>query len=130
MNSGLVRRGTTFALFGLALTTLTACEDKRVRDLDTGITRDSAITALAQGARDASRPDSMPNIAHKERYFLGGKTYEVLFFSEDNKKGGRDTLDFKELTPIVMIDNIVVGKGWDYLDSLSKANNIPLKQRD
>ena len=28
-----------------------------------------------------------------------------------------------------LIDNRVVGKGWDYLDSLYKANKIPVKQR-
>jgi len=34
-----------------------------------------------------------------------------------------------KLTTIVMVDNRVVGKGWQYWDSLSAANKIPLQKR-
>ncbi len=130
MNSSFVRRGALLpAVLAMALT-LSACEDERLKQLDTGISRDSVLTVIAQNRRNAGRLDSLPSVYHKERYFVGGKLYEVFFFDEENKKAGRDTVEFEELTPIVMIDNVMAGKGWDYFDSLSKANNIPLKKRD
>ena len=40
---------------------LAACEDKRMSQLDTGITRDSAVTVLAQKIK-GSGSDSEPNV--------------------------------------------------------------------
>jgi len=41
----------------------------------------------------------------------------------------KDTIPWKDLTPIAMIDNKVAGKGWQYLDSLYAAHKIPVKKR-
>lgn len=120
------------ALAALSCATLLgACgQDKRVKAVDAGITRDSLLTVIGKGSRGV---DSMPNVYRTDRYLIDGKTYEVFYFSGTSKHlygPVKDTLPWKELTPIVMIDRLVVGKDWAYLDSLSKAHSIPLRARD
>jgi hypothetical protein len=111
-------------------TLLVACKDKRVQAVDAGITRDSLLTVIGKGSRGN---DSMPNVYRADRYLIDGKTYEVFYFSGTSKHlfgDIKDTLPWKELTPIVMVDRVVVGKDWAYLDSISNAHKIPLRKRD
>ena len=123
------RRLAIAALSGMAL--LSACrEDKRVQAVDSGITKDSLLNVIG---KDAPGVDSLPNVYQRERYLIDGKNYEVLFFSPTGKHAfvgvQKDTIPWKELTPIAMIDNTVMGKGWDFLDSLYAAHKIPVKKR-
>lgn len=114
-----------------AVALLSACEDKRVKAVDTGMTRDQVISQLSVDAPKAGGSDSMPNVYWRETYLIGGKNYEVLYFSAEGKKAKRppsDTASFEDLTPVVMIENTVVGKGWDYFDSLATANKIKPKK--
>ena len=111
-------------------TILGACTDKRVKEVDAGITRDSLLTVIGKGSRGN---DSMPNVYRTDRYLIDGKTYEIFYFSGTSKHlfgDVKDTLPWKELTPIVMVDRVVMGKDWAYLDSLSSAHKIPLHKRD
>ena len=125
-----VVRGRTLAVAGVsALVLLAACEDKRVSQLDTGITRDSAVSVLAQEIKGGGR-DSFPNVYTRDKFLIGGKNFEVLYFTANNEKAGKDSVPFKKLTPIVFVDNKLFAKGWSAWDSISKANNIPLKPRD
>lgn len=129
MNNLVGRRGIVFAaLSGMAL--LGACTDKRVKAVDTGISRDSMLTVIGKGSPGV---DSLPNVYQRERYLIDTKNYEILFFSPTGKHAfvgvQKDTIPWKDLTPIAMIDNKVMGKGWDYLDSLYKAHSIPVKKR-
>ena len=130
MNRYFVRR----SLFGIAgfLTgsVLVACGDKRVNQLDTGITRDSALSVISHDLPRGSGPDSLPNVYTRERYLINGKNYEVMYFTPNDEKVGKDSVPFKKLTPLVFIDNKLVGRGWGYWDSVSKANKIELKKRD
>jgi hypothetical protein len=110
---------------------LAACgQDARVKEVDTGITRDSLLTIWSKNTHGV---DSLPSVYQRERYLISGKNYEVLFFSPTGKHAyigeQKDTIPWKDLTPVAMIDNKVVGKGWEYLDSLYTANKIPLKKR-
>jgi hypothetical protein len=109
---------------------LSACQDERVKDVDTGITRDSLLTIWS---KDTHGVDSLPSVYQREKYLIAGKNYEVLYFSPTGRKGytgaSKDTIPWRDLTPVAMIDNKVVGKGWDFLDSLYTANKIPLKKR-
>ncbi len=108
-----------------AMTALGACKDKRIKEVQTGITRDSLLTVIGKGATGV---DSMPNVYRTERYLIDGKNYEIFYFSGSGEHlyGQRkDTLAWKDLTPIAMIDRVVVGKDWDYVDSLYKAHKIP-----
>jgi hypothetical protein len=115
---------------GVASVALVACQDKRVKEVDTGITRDSLLTVIGKGAQGV---DSLPNVYTRERYLIDSKNYEIFFFSSTGKHvysgTTKDTIPWKDLEPIAMIDNQVTGKGWDYLDSLYAAHKIPLKKR-
>ncbi len=115
------------ALLGAAV--LGACEDKRVKEIDTGITRDSAVSIIAHDLPSNAKSDSFPNVYYRDRYLMGGKNYEVMYFTPDNEKAraGKDTA-WGKLTPIVLINNRVVGRGWKFWDSVSTANKIPLKK--
>jgi hypothetical protein len=127
MNHVSVRRtALTLAVMGAAIVT-TACEDKRVKELHEGIPRDSAVTKLSEDAKGGADPT--PNVYTSARYLINGKNYEVLFFTPNNEKKGRDSVPWSKLTPIVFVDNRMVGKGWQYWDSLSAANKIPLQKR-
>lgn len=124
MDSHIVRRSTLAfaALMGLSL--LSACQDKRVQQLQSGITRDSVLSVTAKGTQGA---DSMPSIYSTDRYLVNGKTLEVLYFDAKNRKaGGPDTVPLSKLTPLVMYDGTLIGKGWTAWDSIAKANNIKL----
>ena len=109
------------AVLGLA-----ACEDKRVKDLKMGMTRDSAVSTLAQETK-GNAPDTFPNVYTRKNYLINGKTYEVMYFTPNNEKAGKDSVPLNKLTPIVFVQNQLVGKGWAAWDSISKANNIPLE---
>ena len=130
MNSS-VRNRSLLLLSALSLSAVAACgEDKRVKEVNAGMTRESLLTVIG---KDSRGQDSLPNVYQRERYLIGGKNYEVLFFSGTGRHAyvgtQKDTIPWKELTPIAMIDNRVAGKGWEFLDSLSAANKIPLKKR-
>jgi len=116
------------ALAGAVLST--ACEDKRVKAIDTGIARDSAISIISHDLPANATHDSLPNVYIRETYLMGGKNYEVLFFSPKNEKAqaGKDTA-WGKLTPIILVNNKTVGTGWKVWDSISTANKIPLKKR-
>ena len=116
------------ALVGAAL--LGACEDKRVQAVDSGISRDSLVSVIAHDLPANAKSDSFPNVYIRERYLMGGKNYEVLYFTPNNEKAqaGKDTA-WGKLTPIVLMNNLTLGKGWKLWDSISTANKIPLKKR-
>src|SRR6478672_11143575 len=106
MNHLSVRRR-AFAVTTLsAATLLVACEDKRVKALDTGITRDSAVSIISQDLKPGTPPDSFPNVYKRERYLMNGKTFEVLYYTANNEKQpevnviNKDTVPLEKLTPI------------------------------
>lgn len=129
MNNIVKSRRLLLAAVGSA-SLLGACTEKRVKAVDTGITKDSLLTIIG---KDAPGIDSLPNVYTRERYLIDSKNYEILFFSPTGKHlfvgVQKDTIPWKNLTPIAMIENRVAGKGWDFLDSLYKAHKIPVKKR-
>jgi hypothetical protein len=131
MNTSLVRRRTPWSLTSVIVSValVAACEDARVKAVDTGMTRDQAINELARNARGTG-PDSMPNVYRRSEYLIDSKRYEVLYYTEDNAKLNRDTVEYSDLTPIVLIENKVVGKGWAFWDSLAATKKIPVPKHD
>ncbi|MDB4916729.1 MAG: hypothetical protein JWM95_4373 [Gemmatimonadetes bacterium] len=119
----------SFALLALSgMAFLSACKDKRIKAVDNGITRDSLLTVIGKGAPGM---DSIPNVYRSDRYLIDGKNYEIFFFSGSGKHlfgDVKDTIPWKDLTPIAMIDKTVAGKDWPYLDSLYSAHKIPLHE--
>lgn len=126
-----VKRSTlTIAALSCAIT-LAACEDKRVSQLDTGITRDSALSVISRDIKPGTStgPDSFPNVYKRSRYLINAKNFEVLYFTPNNEKiekAGKDTIPLRKLSPIVFVDNRLIGKGWDFWDSVAVANKIQL----
>jgi hypothetical protein len=108
---------------------LAGCQDKRVKELKTGITRDSAVSVIAHDVNPNAPADSFPNVYSRERYLINGQNYEVLYFTAHDEKQGKDSVKFKDLTPLVFVGNKLVGKGWGFWDSVSTANKIPLRKR-
>ena len=58
---------------------------------------------------------------------MNGKNYEVLYFAPNNQKFPKDSVAWKMLTPLVFVDNKLVGKGWPAWDSISTSLHIPLR---
>jgi len=112
----------------VALTLLTACEDKRVKAMDTGISRDSAVSILTHETKSGAA-DSLPNVYMREKFLVGGKQMEVMYFTPSNEKLTKDTLPMGKLTPLVFVESKLIGKGWTKWDSIAKANGIPVKKR-
>ena len=129
MHNFVGRRTLALAALG-SMALLGACQDKRIKAVDTGISKAELLNVIG---KDAPGVDSLPNVYQRERYLLDGKNFEILFFSPTGKHVfvgvQKDTIAWKKLTPIAMIDNKVMGKGWDYLDSLYTAHKIPVKKR-
>jgi len=129
MDHFFVKRSTlTVAALGCAMM-LVAWVDKRVRQLDTGITRDSALSVISHDIKPGTStgPDSFPNVYTRGRYLVNGKNLEVLYFTANNEKiekAGKDTIPLRKLSPIVFVDNRLVGRGWDFWDSVAVANKI------
>jgi hypothetical protein len=118
-------RAAALGTAGLAVLLLGACEDGRVRAVDTGISRDSAIKIMSVDAKGGLAPgDSLPNIYRRSEYIIDAKRIEVLWFDPENRNPGKDTLPYRELTPVVLHDGKVIGRGWDFWDSTAVANRI------
>jgi hypothetical protein len=130
MHSSVRLRSLTFTAIAAAALLAACGQDERVKNVDTGISRDSLLTIWS---KDTHGVDSLPSVYQREKYLIGGKNYEILYFSPTGQKAytgvQKDTIPWKDLTPVAMIDNNVVGKGWEFLDSLYTANKIPLKKR-
>ena len=129
MKSWIVRRSSLGLGLVLTSTLVVACEDKRVNELDTGIGRDSVLSILTSGGQK-SATDSMPNIYKRSRYLMGGKEYEILYFTSRRFTPGKDSIPLKETTPVVLVDNKLIGRGWAFWDSVSMANKMPPQKRD
>ena len=130
MKSYFVRGRAVTLLGAMSLVTLAACEDKRVKALDTGISMDSAVAILSPGAKrtQAGIDTNSANVAWEDRYMISGKNYEIVYFSAKNeKRSGRDSV-FKGTTPVVFVDGKMIGKGWGFWDSVSTVLKIPLKK--
>lgn len=124
-----VRRRASSLVVIAGVISLVACgEDKRVAELKTGITRDSAVSVLAQEIKGGGS-DSFPNVYSRDRYLIGGKNYEVLYFAPNNEKEGKDSVPWRKLTPLVFADNKLMGKGWPVWDSITKANKLVTREQ-
>jgi len=121
---------TGFAV-GVAVLATAACSDSRLEKLSTGISRDSVLAIINEGASG----DSLARVYRQETYLLPNKKGNVflaniLFYDKRGRKQAEDsTLAANETTPIVLSDGKVIGWGWTFYDSLAKANNIPQQVR-
>jgi hypothetical protein len=111
--------------FVLLLATTAACGDARVKKLDEGITRDSVLTILRDGA-PAVGADSLPHVYEDAAYLVNSRNYEVFYYTKGDEVAGADSLPAKKLTPIVLVNGTVSGWGWAHWDSVAKSIKLPL----
>lgn len=102
-----------------------ACGDPRVKELSTGISRDSVLTILGDGS-PVVQGDSLPHVYDAAKYLVNGRNYEVFYYTKTEEKAGADSLAPDKLTPIVLQDGAVSGWGWAHWDSVAKTINLPL----
>ena len=111
-----------FALAAAVVSLLASCKDSRIRKLDEGISKDSALKVLAQGAPPG---DSLLNVYKHTRYLVGGAMYDIYFFDPKNRKVWVDkNVPDKELTPVIMVDGKVDGWGWGDMDDITEKVHI------
>jgi hypothetical protein len=120
------RRMLTLAALTSAVALAACGEDKRIKQLNLGITRDSAVSILSHDLK-GNEPDSFPNVYARDRYLIEGKSYEVLYFTPNNEKEGRDSVPAYKLTPLLFVNNMLAAKGWDAWDSAGKVHNIQVR---
>jgi hypothetical protein len=123
MNS-YIRRGAFAA--ALLLTGITACQDARLRALETGMAKDSALAVLAEGK--PMKADTIPNVYRHTRYFMDSKEIDIFMFDPKNRKMWEEpNVTNEELTPVVMIDGKVDGWGWDHMEDVTSKYRIVLR---
>ncbi len=105
---------------------LAACGDARVKKLDEGISRDSVLSILRDGA-PALGADSLPHVYENAAYLVEGRNYEVFYYTKGDEVAGADSLPAKKLTPIVLVDGSVTGWGWKYWDSVATSIKLPVQ---
>lgn len=115
-------RSTRLAILTAGALALSACgPDKRIKELSAGITRDSTLRIIGQGARDDS---GLANVYRQEEYLKDGHMLEVLFFAPKGEKEGRDIVEAKILTPLVLQDGVLATWSWAGYDSVAAANGL------
>jgi len=98
--------------------------------LEVGQTRQQVLEEMGTEPQTfnqgAFRSDGVvPNPYDSETHLLGTTEIEVLYYVTNvQNKDGVITND--ELTPLVLVDGILVGWGWNYLQTLTADNDLTL----
>lgn len=110
----------------LLIVGVAACQDARLRSLESGMAKDSALKVLAEGKPMVA--DTIPNIYRHTRYFMDAKEIDIYMFDAKNRKMWEDPdVTNDELTPVVMIDGKVDGWGWDHMEDVTSKYRIVLR---
>jgi hypothetical protein len=115
------------AAIALLAVSLSACEDRNIRQLTVGIPRDSVLRILAL---ESASSDSTPNVYREERYLHNGRWITILMYTNTGSKEGMESVDEADLVPVLLRDDTLTGWGWTHHDSVARANNIVIKPRD
>lgn len=118
-------RVATFSSAVGVLLMLSACQDRRVRQLDVGMSKDSVISIVGEGAPAG---DTLPNLYRHNQYFVESKMFDIYLFDEKNRKAWLDPeVRDQELIPLVLVDGKLAGTGWDYMDEVSSKYRIQVR---
>jgi len=119
------RRVALAATSALGLMLLAACGDSRVNQLELGISKDSVLKIIGQGAPAG---DSLPNVYKRVQYFVDSKMFDIFLFDPQNRKAWLDPLvQDKELTPVVVVQDKLEGTGWGYADELTSKYKMQIR---
>ena len=105
-----VRAG--MALIGMVA--LSACGDTRLKKLSVGIEKDSVAVLM--------KTDS-PHTAAS--YVTGGKLWEIQFYPT-KEVALTDSVDWRDMSPVVFAEGKVAGWGWGYWDKEAAVLEIPM----
>ena len=96
------------------LATLAACgpKDSRLSKLTVGISKDSAIKVM--GVDKPTRIDP---------FLTDGKMIELMYFAAP---GTADSVPDRDMSPLVAVNGLLIGWGWETVDSVSGATKIPV----
>jgi hypothetical protein len=123
MTTPTARSAITRALLIAFAVSLAACEDSRIRALDEGMPRDSALRVLG-----ATPPPNDPVIKvyrHNE-YYIDNQLYEVWYFDPEGRREIDEIVPENKLTPVVIVEGKVAGWGRSYLRKLADEKKIPV----
>ena len=91
-----------------------ACGDARLRKLDVGISKDSAMHVMGP------KPDRV------EGYLVGGQMIEALFYGKAGADSGQTPED--RLVPVVVVNGQVTGWGKEEWRKVAAEHKIQVKQ--
>jgi broad specificity phosphatase PhoE len=95
---------------------LTGCtpKDDRLETLSAGIREDSLLKLMKTEAPE-----------RKDAWLLDAARIEAWYFPY---RKATDTMSFKDrnMSPVVLVDSVVVAWGWDKWDSIASAKHIPV----
>ena len=93
---------------------LGGCGDSRLRKLTVGISRDSALAIMG------GKPERI------DAYITGGQFIEALYYARPGRDSG--TTPERKLSPVVLVDRVVVAWGWKEWEPIAEEHHIQLKQ--
>ncbi len=115
----------------LLLASAAACGTSEVgsstlNDLAVGMTRNEVLSRIGTGPLTAVGTDSarLINGFRHMRYFSAGKNFEVIYFREELGSVS-DPVEQKLETPIVLVDEKVLGTGWQFYVDAMKTYGLP-----
>lgn len=98
--------------------------------LEVGQTRQQVLEEMGTEPqtfnRGAFRSDGVvPNPYDSETHLVGSTEIEVLYYAT-NVQNTDGVITNDELTPLVLVDGILVGWGWTYLQTFTDDNDLTL----
>lgn len=103
--------------------------DSRVREVQTGMSRDSALATLTGtplAEADPLNADSLANVWRSTPYFVNGQRVEIVYYSPSGeKRTATDTVPDERIIPVVLVDGKVVGYGQSALDQIYERFPLP-----
>lgn len=135
MNSRHVRIALGFAAAGLTVL-LAACGPDdvgaaKLKVLKENTSRDSVLQVMGTGPLVGTGVNSLRvvNGFRHQIYLVSGKQYEVLWYRE--KPGSIEDKIVRETeTPLVVVDNKLVGHGWKFYGDYAAKINLPNPARE
>ena len=134
---GLFRRATMLAVAGLAVfgcaqgfEQVQSENRAKLFRLEPGQTRQQVLeemgTVPQKYNKGVFRSDGVvPNPYDSETHVKGGGEIEILYYAT-NVKNNDGVITNDELTPLVLVDGILVGWGWTYVGTFTDDNDLTL----
>ena len=125
----------TIALIGCAATSLREIGETttvKLATVEPGMTRDEVQTIMGTTMVEAKRGQMVPCPYRADTIITSdGRTLEVLYYYTGNAelKNERDhVIQYEELTPIVLENEVVIGGGWIYLQRHYDLFGVPVPE--